>query len=116
MRHARKTVVLGRTLGPRRSLLKNLAEQLIVREKIKTTEAKAKAIRPIVEKLITKGKKGDLHSYRQLLAYLPTENAAKKIKEVLAPRYQSKQGGYLRIIKAGHRPGDGSHVVQIEFV
>lgn len=116
MRHRKTTKILDRKKDPRKALLRSLATNLILYEKIKTTEAKAKAIKPIVEKLITKGKSGDLHARRELIKYLYLENAVKKVLEDLSPRYKNRQGGYTRIIKLGHRQGDGAKIAQIEFV
>ena len=116
MRHRNKKKILDRKIGPRVALLKNLADSLIVYEKIKTTEAKAKVLRSKVEKLITIGKKNDLYARRRLLAFLPTENAVKKVLEVLSPRYKDRKGGYTRIVKTGPRAGDGARMAVIEFV
>jgi large subunit ribosomal protein L17 len=116
MRHRKKTTILGRKKGPKKALLRSLATDLVLYEKIKTTEAKAKAIKPVIEKLITKGKVGDLNAKRQLLKYLYLENAVKKVLEELGPRYKTRKGGYTRIIKLGTRQGDAAKIVQIEFV
>jgi large subunit ribosomal protein L17 len=116
MRHRNKTKILDRKKGPRKALFRALATDLILYEKIKTTEAKAKAIKPIVEKLITKGKAGDLHARRELLKFLYGENAVNKVIEDLGPRYKTRKGGYTRIIKLGARQGDAAKMVQIEFV
>lgn len=116
MRHQKKGTILGRKKGPKEALLKNLAASVILYEKVKTTEAKAKAVRPIVEKLITAGKKNDLNARRKLLSYLPEGSAAKKILEEVAPKYMERPGGYTRIVKIGPRKGDGAEMVQIELV
>lgn len=116
MRHLKKKVTLDRKKAPRRALLKNLAMNVILYEKIQTTEAKARAVRPLVERMITLGKKNTLSARRQLLAFFPIENPVKKIIEVLSPRYKERAGGYTRIVKLGERAGDGAHVVQIELV
>ncbi|MFH1838434.1 MAG: 50S ribosomal protein L17 [Candidatus Kuenenbacteria bacterium] len=116
MRHRKKGKILDRKIGPRIALLKNLADSLIIHEKIKTTEAKAKVLRGVVEKLITIGKENNLTTYRRLLAYLPTKISAKKILEKLSPKYKEVKGGYTRIIKLGQRKGDASEMAQIEFV
>ncbi len=116
MRHRKKGRILGRTKGPRQALIKNLAASLILYEKIKTTEAKAKEIRSYVERLITKGKANNLAARRLLLRRLPTENSVKKVLEVLSPRYQERKGGYTRIVKLPRRRGDGAKSVLIEFV
>jgi large subunit ribosomal protein L17 len=116
MRHRKNNKILDRKKDPRKALLRSLATNLILHEKIKTTEAKAKAVKPIVEKLITKGKANDLHTRRELLKYLYVENAVKKILEDLSPRYKERKGGYTRIVKMGNRQGDAAKIVQIEFV
>jgi len=116
MKHLKKGKILDRKKEPRKALLRNLATNLILYEKIKTTEAKAKALKPIIEKLITKGKAGDLHARRELMKYLYLENAVKKVLEDLSPRYKERKGGYTRIIKLGSRQGDAAKIVQIEFV
>lgn len=116
MKHLRKGKILGRKTGPRKALLKNLAESLILYEKIKTTEAKAKALKPVVEKMITRAKQNNLHNRRELIKKLPTENSVNKLLEVIGPRYAKRAGGYTRIIKLAQRPGDGAAMVQIELV
>ena len=116
MQHRRKGKILGRTTGPKKALYRNLATSLVLYEKIKTTEAKAKSMRPIIDRLVTKGKKNDLAARRYLLKYLTTEGAVKKVLEVLSPKYSTRPGGYTRITKLGQRRGDAAKVVQIEFV
>ncbi|MFH1145803.1 MAG: 50S ribosomal protein L17 [bacterium] len=117
MRHLKKKTTLDRKTGPRRALLKNLAQAVILYEKVTTTEAKAKAIRPIVEKMITVGKENTLVARRKLLSVLPTENAVKKVLEVLGPKYKERKGGYTRIIKLQKvRVGDGGKQAIIELV
>jgi large subunit ribosomal protein L17 len=116
MRHQKKTVKLGRERGPRLALLANLATSVILYEKIRTTEAKAKAVRPVVEKLVTKGKVKNLTAKRQLDKVLKDKNAVKKVLDVLGPRYKDRPGGYLRIVKIGQRQGDAAKMAQIEFV
>lgn len=106
---------IQRKRGPRKALLKNLAVSLILYEKIKTTQEKAKEVCSLVERLIQKGKKGDLVALRYLLKFLP-KNAAKKIIEDLAPAYQSRQSGYLRILKLGKRQGDAAQMAKVEFI
>jgi len=97
-------------------MLRNLASSLIIYEKIKTTEAKAKAVKPLVEKLITTAAKGDLTTRRKLIKVLPQPMAVKKALEILGARYRERPGGYTRIIKLGSRQGDGAKIVQIELV
>ena len=116
MRHRKKNKILDRKKGSRKALLRNLATNLILHEKIQTTEGKAKALKPVVEKLITKGKAGDLHARRELMKYLYLENAVKKVLEDLGPRYKERKGGYTRIVKLGARQGDTAKMAQIEFV
>ena len=96
--------------------MRSLATSVILFEKVKTTKAKAKAVRPLVERLITKGKPGTVTARRQLVASLYGENAAKKVIEVLAPRYKDRKGGYTRITNLGRRDGDGAEMAQIEMV
>ena len=116
MRHRNTTKTLDRKAASRNALLRSLATNLVLYEKIKTTEAKAKAMKPFVEKLITKGKSGDLHARRELLKVLYVDSAVEKVLKELSPRYKDRKGGYTRIIKLGHRQGDGAKMVQIEFV
>ena len=116
MRHRNNQKTLGREKAPRELMLRNLASSVIIYEKVKTTEAKAKTIKPIVEELITLSKRGDLAARRQLLAYLPQELAVKKLMDVLGDRYKERPGGYTRIIKLGARVGDAAPMVQIELV
>ncbi|NQV89216.1 MAG: 50S ribosomal protein L17 [Parcubacteria group bacterium] len=116
MRHRNKGIILGRKKAPREALLRNLAASVILHEKVQTTEAKAKAIRPLVEKAITSGKQPTLATRRNLMKFFYTEHPVKKILEVLGPRYASRPGGYTRIVKIGHRKNDGADMVQIELV
>lgn len=116
MRHRKKGVILSRKIGPRRSLMKNLAVSLVLYEKIKTTEAKAKAIRSYVERLVTIAKTSSLANRRLLMKRLTTQGSVNKLLEVLGPRYKDRQGGYLRIVKLGRRKGDNGQSVIIEFV
>ena len=116
MRHGIKGRKLGRDKAHRRALFANLAGALIKHEQIKTTLAKSKDLRPIVEKLITLGKRGDLHARRQALAYLYDEEVVRKLFAVLGERYKDRKGGYTRIIKAGNRYGDNAPIAYIELV
>jgi large subunit ribosomal protein L17 len=116
MRHRKKGKVLDRAKAPREALLRNLAASVILYEKVKTTEAKAKAVKPMVERAITTGKKPSLAARRNLMRIFYTEHPVKKILEVLGPRYATRPGGYTRIVKLGTRQGDGANVVQIELV
>ncbi len=116
MRHQNSQKTLDRKSGPRTALLKGLAQSLILYEKIQTTEAKAKVIKPVVEKMITRAKVDSLHNRRELMKFLPTQNAVRKIFDVLGPRFKERKGGYLRITKLGARQGDAAQMAQIEFV
>ncbi|SNB62995.1 large subunit ribosomal protein L17 [Arboricoccus pini] len=116
MRHGNRGRKFGRTWEHRKSMLANLASSLVKHEQIVTTLPKAKELRPVVEKLITTGKAGDLHSRRLLIARTGDEATASKILDVLAPRYKERPGGYLRIMKAGFRYGDNAPLAVIEFV
>jgi len=116
MRHRVKGKILGRKKGPREALLKNLAESLVLYERVETTEAKAKVLRPMVEKMITRSREDTLHNRRELMKQLPTEMSVKKLFEVIGPRYKERRGGYSRIIKTQERHGDGAPMVIIELV
>ena len=117
MRHGNAGRKLNRTQSHRKALFANLAASLVEHEQIVTTLPKAKDLRPIVEKLVTLAKKGDLAARRQAIAELQNnEAAAKKLFDVLGPRYQARQGGYTRVLKAGFRYGDSAAVAVIEFV
>ena len=116
MRHRNNVKTLGREKAPREMMLRNLASSIVIYEKVKTTEAKAKTVKPMVEHLITIAKKGDLAARRQLIAVLPQELAVKKLMEVIGLRYKERAGGYTRIVKLGNRAGDGASIVQIELV
>jgi len=105
----------NRESGQRRALLKGLATALILKERIKTTEAKAKEVSSYVERFITIAKKGDLNSKRRLLQFFALK-IVKKLIEELAPRYQARHGGYTRVVKLGQRFSDGSRTALIEFV
>ncbi|WP_439119361.1 50S ribosomal protein L17 [Marivita sp.] len=116
MRHARGYRRLNRTHEHRKALFANMAGSLIEHEQIKTTLPKAKELRPIVEKLITLGKRGDLHARRQARAALKQDMLVTKLFDILGPRYAERQGGYIRILKAGFRYGDMAPMAIIEFV
>ena len=116
MRHRVKGKKLDRKKAPREAMLKNLASSIIIYEKVKTTEAKAKTVKPLLEKIITTSIKGDLASRRELIRLLPQPMAVKKAMEILAVKYKDRRGGYLRIIKLGKRLGDNASMVQIELV
>lgn len=116
MRHRKKIKKFGRERAQRRALLSNLAMSVILYEKVRTTETKAKAVRSLVERLVTKGKVKSLHSKRELERVLPEKMAVKKILDVLGPRYKDRPGGYTRITKLNQRQGDAAPMAQIEFV
>lgn len=116
MRHNRKGKVLDRAAGPRRALLRNLATSLVLYERMNTTLAKAKALRPFVEKLLTIGRTKTLASRRRLARVLTVESAVNKVLEELGPRYATRPGGYTRIIKLGQRQGDGAEIAQIQLI
>jgi large subunit ribosomal protein L17 len=116
MRHRVAGWKLGRNTSHRRALLRNLVTSLVIEERIETTLTKAKAMRPHVEKMITLGKRGDVHARRQALAYLMTNAAVDKLFDTLAPRFGDRQGGYLRIIHGGFRKGDGGDIAWIELL
>ncbi|MDD3285753.1 MAG: 50S ribosomal protein L17 [Patescibacteria group bacterium] len=116
MRHRNANKILDRKKGPRELMLRNLASSILIYEKVKTTKAKAQAVRPLVERMITAAKAGDLNARRGLIKVLLQKNAVKKSMEVLGQRYQNRPGGYTRMTKLGPRPGDGAEMVQIELV
>ncbi|TQS76047.1 50S ribosomal protein L17 [Ornithinibacillus gellani] len=113
---------LGRTTDARMALLRNLASDLIIHERIETTEAKAKDLRSVVEKMITLGKRGDIHARRQAAAFLynqkanENETVIQKLFDDVAKRYEDRQGGYTRVLKLGERQGDGAKMAIIELV
>jgi large subunit ribosomal protein L17 len=116
MRHGNAHRKLNRTAEHRKAMFGNMAAALIKHEQIVTTLPKAKDLRPIVEKLITLGKRGDLHARRQAIAQIRDVAMVKKLFTVLGPRYKERNGGYTRILKAGYRYGDNAPVGVIEFV
>ena len=116
MRHGMNGRKLNRTSSHRRAMFANMATALIKHEQIETTLPKAKDLRPIVEKLVTLGKRGGLHARRQVLSYLGDRDQTEKLFATLGPRYASRKGGYLRVLKAGHRYGDAAPMAVIEFV
>lgn len=107
---------LGRTKNQRKSLFKGLASSLILHEKITTTEAKAKAVKPMIEKLVTRAKSDSLHSRRLLLKEIGSENVVRKLLEVVGPKFKERSGGYLRIVRIGARAGDQAKMVSLMFV
>jgi large subunit ribosomal protein L17 len=116
MRHKVAGWKLGRNTAHRRSLLRNLVTSLILEDRIETTIPKAKAMRPHVEKMITLGKRGDLSARRLAASYLMTDEAVKVLFDKVAPRYGDRQGGYLRIVRAGWQKGDGAEKAFVELM
>lgn len=116
MRHQKKTLKLGLTAAHRKALLANQVCSLIEHQRIKTTLAKAKAVRPLAEKMVTLGKRGSLHARRTALAVLRQKNAVKKLFDDIAPRSADRKGGYTRIVKLGARKSDSAPVAFIEWV
>jgi len=116
MRHGNANRKLNRTAEHRRAMFANMAAALIKHEQITTTLPKAKDLRPIVEKLVTLGKRGDLHARRQAIAEIRDAAMVKKLFAVIGPRYKERDGGYTRVLKAGFRYGDSAPVAIIEFV
>lgn len=116
MRHRNKGKVFGREKAPREAMLRNLAQSVILYERVNTTLPKAKAVKSIVEKLITTGRKKTLTSRRALSRVLTIESAVNKVLEELGPRYAERKGGYARIIKLGRRVGDGADIAQLQLI
>jgi ribosomal protein L17 len=116
MRHGLAHRKLNRTSEHRKAMFANMASSLIEHEQIVTTLPKAKDLRPIIEKLVTLAKKGDLASRRRAISKLRNKDMAKKLFDVLGPRYEERNGGYVRIMKAGFRHGDNAPMAVIEFV
>jgi len=116
MRHRLSGRKLGRTTAHRNMLLRNLATSLVEKERVRTTLAKAKEVRPFVEKLITRGKSGTLADRRLVLSVLLKEDAATRLFDTVAPRFAERSGGYTRIVKLGPRKGDGADMAIIELV
>ena len=116
MRHRRAGRKLGRDRDHRRALYANLAAALFEHGRVKTTEAKAKEVRPVAEEMITLGKRGDLHAHRQAVAFLRSKPAAHRLFAEVAPRFADRPGGYTRIVKIGPRKGDAAEMVYLELV
>ena len=116
MRHLKSGYKLGRQPAHRRATLRNLVTNLIEKERIQTTLLRAKATRPLAERMITLGKRDSLHARRQAAAFLLTTDATKKLFNDLAPRFADRPGGYTRIIRSGWRIGDGAELAIIEFI
>ncbi|RMH71024.1 MAG: 50S ribosomal protein L17 [Gemmatimonadetes bacterium] len=116
MRHRKSIAKLGRTASHRKALMRNMALALLKYRRIRTTQAKAKALRPYVEKLITLAKRGDLHARRQVLKHIQDPKLVRVLFDVLAPRYMDRPGGYTRILKLDNRTGDGAPMAILELV
>ena len=119
MRHQKQRGKLSRDSAHRKALMKNLCKEVIEHERIKTTEAKAKALRPIVEKVVTAAKnspEGSVHAQRRVVAFIRDKDMTHKLFTEIAPRYVERPGGYTRILKLGPRQGDNAPMARIEFV
>jgi large subunit ribosomal protein L17 len=116
MRHRNAGFKLGRNTSHRRALLRNLVTSVLERDRVETTLVKAKAVRPHVERMITLGKRGDLHARRQALSFLMTDEVVTRLFETVAPRYGDRNGGYLRIVRTGFQRGDGAEKAFIELL
>jgi len=116
MRHRKSVPKLGRTASHRRALLANLAAALIIYKKIKTTTAKAKALRSFIERLITKARRGDVHSRRIILKHIPRKDVVRELVDEIAPKYADRPGGYTRITKIGQRRSDAADMALIELI
>lgn len=116
MRHRVAGRKFGRNTGQRRALLKGLAVSLILNERVTTTEAKAKTIRPVVEKLVTMSREDTVHHRKLVMSRIGSETATAKLFEVIGPRFEDQGGGYTRIYKVGQRKGDAAPMAMIEFV
>lgn len=116
MRHMKQGRKLGRTTAHRRALLRNLATALFEHERIVTTEAKAKELRRVADKLVTLGKRGDLHARRQALQVVRSNVVVRKLFDEIAPRFAQRPGGYTRVLRVGYRPGDAAEMAIIELV
>jgi large subunit ribosomal protein L17 len=116
MRHLKQGRKLGRTTAHRKALLRNLATALLEHERIITTEPKAKELRRVADKLVTLGKRGNLHARRQALQVVQNNAVVQKLFNEIAPRFSGRQGGYTRILRLGYRPGDAAAMAVIELV
>jgi large subunit ribosomal protein L17 len=116
MRHQAKGRQLSRTAEHRKALMRNLATSLVLHGRIETTVAKAKQLRPYTEKLITLARRGDLHARRLVAQKIRARDALSRLFSEIGPRFASRPGGYTRILKLGHRPGDGAEMARIELL
>ena len=116
MRHRKAGNQLGRNTSHRRAMLRNMVTSLLKYEKIETTDAKAKAIKPIAEKMITLAKRGDLHARRQALSYMQDKEVTHRLFDELKDRFSNREGGYLRVVKKGFRKGDGASISVVQLL
>ena len=116
MRHRNAGFKLGRNTSHRRAMLRNLVTSVILEDRVETTITKCKASRPIIEKMITLGKNGSVHARRQALAYMMTPESVDRLFNIVAPRYATRTGGYLRITRSGARKGDAAEMAYIELL
>lgn len=113
MRHLKRGKKLNRATKHRQALFKNLIQSLILNERIETTEAKAKSVKPLVDRLISKAKSGSLHVRRQIMAFLPSKKAAHKLVDEIAPRFRQEMSGFTKLIRLGRRRGDNAVIVEL---
>jgi len=116
MRHQQKGRQLGRTVAHKRAMLRNMATSLFKNERVVTTQAKAKELRPFAERLITLARRGDLHARRQVERHIKDRDASGRLFKDIGPRFAARPGGYTRILRIGHRPGDGAEMARIELL
>ena len=116
MRHGKKIKKLGRTKSHRKAMLANMADSLFMYQMIKTTQAKAKEVRKLAEKVISLAKRGDLHAHRQVYDVIKDRKLVKKIFDEIAPKFKDRQGGYTRVVKLGIRKGDGASLSVVELL
>ncbi len=116
MRHRQKGRQLGRTVAHKRAMLRNMATSLFKNERVVTTQAKAKELRPFAERLITLARRGDLHARRQVERHIRDRDVQGRLFQEIGPRFAARPGGYTRILRIGHRPGDGAEMARIELL
>lgn len=116
MRHRQKGRQLGRTVAHKRAMLRNMATSLFKNERVVTTNAKAKELRPFAERLITLARRGDLHARRQVERHIRDRDVQGRLFREIGPRFAARPGGYTRILRIGHRPGDGAELARIELL
>jgi large subunit ribosomal protein L17 len=116
MRHRHKGRQLGRTVAHKRAMLRNMATSLFKHERVVTTTTKAKELRPFAERLITLARRGDLHARRQVERHIRDRDASGRLFREIGPRFAARPGGYTRILRLGHRPGDGADLARIELL